>query len=167
MDPAVALPDRQENSEETILSSDSEISVINGTSYQFDSEDNIWLLNPEPVDYISILSDQLHGSEGPGLWLDLLPAGSLQSSGQATVGGFTTNKYAVNGAVAKHIITGSLWFDMESHALVQVELHVPAALLSVSDESASGELKITLEAQKADIPAMTVPAPLSSTQTAP
>jgi hypothetical protein len=41
---------------------------------------------------------------------------------------------------------------------VQVELHVPAALLRDPSKPQKGELKITLNAQKADVPPVSLPA---------
>ena len=108
-----------------------------------------------------VLSNLLHGPNGPGLWLDLLPAGSLQSAGRTTVGGFDADKYTVNGTVHGQKITGSLWY--ESHALVQVELHIPAALLDPTQPAVQGELKITLAAQKASVPPVILPTPPAGT----
>ncbi len=155
--PNMAHPDMPKDFKAQVLPLYFEIYVVDGTDYQLNSETQSWSANPEPTDYHKKLSEQLHGPEGPGLWLDILPDGSLQSAGEETVGGFATQKVNVKGTVGEQAITGSLWFDKESFALVQVELHVPAALLSAPEESASGELKITLEAQKADVPAITVP----------
>jgi hypothetical protein len=165
-----AIPDTSRTTgdvEIPALPPDFDIYVVDGIGYRFNNIDDAWTPDSEPVDYRARLTKRMYGMDGPGLWLNLLPQGSLQSAGEETVGGFTTEKVAVNGLVADQAITGNLWFDTESQALVQVELHVPAALLSVSEEPVQGELKITLQAQKADIPAMSVPAPLSSTQTAP
>jgi hypothetical protein len=153
----IAPPDVTQNLEVPALPHDFEVYVVDGTDYQLNSEDNRWSAGPEPIDYWMKLSEQLHGPEGPGLWLDTLPKGSLQSAGEETVGGFTTQKADVNGAVAGQTITGSLWFDEESQALIQVELHIPAELLNAAGEPAQGELKIMLKAQKADIPAINVP----------
>jgi hypothetical protein len=116
-------------------------------------------------DYLQELSSLLHGPNGPGLWLDLLPAGSLTTAGQESVGGFAAEKYTVNGSVNDQTITGSLWY--EAHALVQVELHIPAALLEPDRSDAQGELKITLEVQKADVPPVTLPAPPAGEATSP
>lgn len=124
---------------------------------QFDAQENTWFAASKPTDYWAKLSEELHGMDGPGLWLDLLPSGSLQSAGQETVGGFTAQKVNGKRIVDDQTITGTLWFDVESHALVQVELHVPAALLSISEEPAQGDMLITLEAQKAEVPDITVP----------
>lgn len=155
--PNMEPPDMPEEFKPPTLPLDFEIYVIDEIDYQLNSEDNRWSANTEPTDYRNKLSEQLHGPAGPGLWLDLLPDGSLQSAGEESVGGFTTEKVTVNGLVADQTITGSLWFDTESYALVQVELHVPAALLSAGEEPVQGELKITLEAQKADVPPISVP----------
>ena len=54
-------------------------------------------------------------------------------------------------------ITGSLWVDPEAFTLIQAELHVPAALMAAPDETASGELKITMAVEKADVAAVQLP----------
>jgi hypothetical protein len=119
------------------------------------------MTTPVAEDYGVVLSNQLHGPDGPGLWLDLLPAGSLQPAGGESVGGFAADKYTVNGMVHGQKITGSLWYY--AHALVQVELHIPAGLLDPTKPAAQGELKITLETQKADVPPVTLPSPPAGT----
>jgi hypothetical protein len=63
----------------------------------------------------------------------------------------------VNGTVFDQSITGSLWY--ESHVLVRVELHIPAALLDPTKSAAQGERKIALEAQKASVPPVILPTP--------
>ena len=136
---------------------ESELYMVDGKAYQLDDQNPAWTTTPLATDYGMVLSNLLHGPNGPGLWLDLLPAGSLQSAGRATVGGFAADKYTLNGTVHGQKITGSLWY--ESHALVQVELHIPAALLDPTQPAAQGELKITLAAQKASVPPVILPTP--------
>ena len=138
-----------------------ELYVVDAKTYQPDDQNPAWMTTPVAEDYVVVLSNQLHGPNGPGLWLDLLPAGSLQSAGRETVGGFVADKYTVNGTVHGQKITGSLWY--ESHTLVQVELHIPAALLDLTKPAAQGELKITLEAQKASVPPVILPTPPAGT----
>jgi hypothetical protein len=112
---------------------------------------------PMAKDYEKKLSALLHGPNGPGLWLDLLPADSLKSAGRETVGGFEADKYVVDGMVHGQKITGNLWYA--SHVLVQVELHIPAALLDPTRPAAEGERKITLNAQMTNIPPVILPTP--------
>jgi hypothetical protein len=140
---------------------DSELYVVDGKTYQPDAQNPAWMTTPVAEDYGVVLSNQLHGPDGPGLWLDLLPAGSLQPAGGESVGGFAADKYTVNGMVHGQKITGSLWYY--AHALVQVELHIPAGLLDPTKPAAQGELKITLETQKADVPPVTLPSPPAGT----
>ena len=143
------------------LPEESELYVVDGKYYQLDDQNPAWTTTPLAQDYGVVLSNLLHGPNGPGLWLDLLPAGSLQSAGRTTVGGFDADKYTVNGTVHGQKITGSLWY--ESHALVQVELHIPAALLDPTQPAVQGELKITLAAQKASVPPVILPTPPAGT----
>jgi hypothetical protein len=74
------------------------------------------------------------------------------------VGGFTADKYTVSGVVSEQTISGALWYDPASHALVKAELHVPAALNSNPEAPESGEFVITLNAEKAEIAPITLPA---------
>jgi len=147
------------NSGPTQMKQDYEWYVVDGKAYEPDDQNPAWMTTPLDEDYGQELSDLLHGQDGPGLWLDILPDGSLHSAGQETVGGFATNKYSVNGVVNNQTITGSLWYESQGHALVKVALTIPAALLlSINTQPAQGELKITLEAQKADVPLVKLPA---------
>jgi hypothetical protein len=137
------------------LPEESELYVVDGKVYQPSNQSPAWMTEPVAEDYGKELSGLLHGPNGPGIWLDILPAGSLKPAGQETVGGFQADKYIVNGIVHNQIISGSLWY--ESHTLVQVELHIPAALFAADPSTASGELKITLDAQKKDMPPVILP----------
>lgn len=155
-------PDMAEKSSTTSKNpEDSELYVVDGKAYQPDDQNPAWMTTPVAENYGVVLSHQLHGPNGPGLWLDLLPAGSLQPAGGETVGGFAADKYTVNGTVHGQKITGSLWYA--AHVLLQVELHIPAALLDPTKPAAQGELKITLQTQKADVNPVTLPAPPAGT----
>lgn len=156
--PIPVLPDLPEKLNPDLkLPEEIELYVVDGKAYQPDDQNPAWATAPLADDYGKELSNLLHGPNGPGLWLSLLPAGSLTSAGQESVGGFAADKYTVNGSVNDQTITGNLWY--ESHALVQVELHIPAALLEPDKPGAQGELKITLEVQKADVELVTLPTP--------
>jgi hypothetical protein len=160
----VALPaDLPEKfSATSLITEDYELYVVDGKTYQPDDRNPAWMTTPLAEDYVVALSHQLHGPNGPGLWLNILPAGSLQPAGGETVGGFAADKYTVNGTVHGQKITGALWYA--AHALVQVELHIPAGLLDPTQPAVQGELKITLETQKADIAPMTLPSPPAGTE---
>jgi hypothetical protein len=147
------------------LPEESELYVVDGKAYQPDDQNPAWLTEPVADDYEKELSGLLHGPDGPGLWLDLLPAGSLTPSGQESVGGFAADKYTINGSVHNQIITGSLWY--ESHALVRVELHIPAALFDLGKSATQGELAVTLEVQKAAVPPVVLPTPLAGATSRP
>lgn len=156
--PVLLPPDMPEKFSPTLkLPEDSELFVVGGKAYQPDEQNPSWMTTPVSEDYIVVLSNLLHGQNGPGFWLDILPDGSLQSAGHETVGGFEADKYIVNGTVHGQKITGSLWY--ESHTLVRVELHIPAALLDPNKPAVQGERKITLEAQKASVPPVVLPTP--------
>ncbi len=141
----------------------SEVFVVDGKAYQPDDQDPAWMTTPFDENYLQTLSQELHGMESPALWLSLLPAGSLQPSGKETVGGFEADKYNVNGMVDAQKISGSIWEEPQSDALVQAELTIPAALFSALDQPQAGEMTITLKAQKADVPPVTLPVPPAAT----
>ena len=140
------------------IKSDSELWVVAGKSYLPNNEDANWMNTPLDSSYLKTLSQELQGMDGPALWLNMLPDGSIQPAGKETVGGFAADKYTVNGKVDNQIISGTLWEEPQSDALVQAELHVPGALLSSPDQPQAGEMKIVLKAQKADVPAVNLPA---------
>jgi hypothetical protein len=135
-----------------------EMFVIGGKAYLPDAQDPNWRTTPFDENYPANLTLELHGIESPAMWLNLLPPGSIQSAGQATVGGFTADKYSVDGSVDGQKISGTLWEEPQADALVQAELHIPAALLSPPDQPLSGEMLITLKAQKKDVAPLVLPA---------
>jgi hypothetical protein len=153
MDPKI-LP---EGVDPTELPTSYEMYVVDGNAYEPSDLDPAWMTTPYGKDFGKTLSDQMHGMDGPALWLDILPEGSIRAAGNETVGGFAADKYAVNGTIDGQRITGTLWFEPQADALVQAELHVPATLLGDPSISQQGELKISLNAQKADIPTVTMP----------
>jgi len=135
----------------------SELYVLDGKAYQVDDQNPDWMTKPIDINYIQTLSQEIHGPDGPAMWLDLLPDGSIQAAGQETVGGFAANKYTVSGEINGQLVTGAIWIDPQADALVKAELAVPAALLSDPSQPQPGELNITLNAQKADIPMVSLP----------
>ncbi len=148
------------------LTTSSEMLLVNGKAYQPDDQNPAWMTTPVDQNYLQTLSKQLHGSDGPAFWLNLLPEGSIQPAGPDTAGGFSANKYTVSGQVDGQTITGAIWFEPQADALVQAELHIPAALLSDPSKSLPGELKIMLNAQKADVSLISLPgAPTGQTTT--
>jgi hypothetical protein len=140
------------------IKTDSELLVVGGNAYLLNDLDPHWMSTPIAENYPQTLTQELHGMDGPALWLNMLPDGSIQPAGQEIVGGFAAEKYIVNGKVDNQTISGNLWEETQSDALIQAELHIPAALLSEPNQPEPGELKIVLKAQKADVPAITLPA---------
>lgn len=135
-----------------------EIFVIGSKAYLPDAQDPKSRTTPFDENYPANLSLELHGLESPALWLNLLPPGSIQPAGQETVGGFAADKYRVDGKVDGQKISGTLWEEPQADALVQAELHIPAALLSPPNQPLSGEMLITLKAQKKDVAPVVLPA---------
>ncbi len=139
------------------LPSKVEVFVVDGKAYQLDEEDPGWMTTPFDENYLPALSQALHGLESPALWLNILPPGSIQPAGSENVGGFTADKYVVAGEVDGQKISGTIWEEPEQDALVQAELHIPAALLSAPDQPRTGEMKITLTTKKVDVAPVTLP----------
>lgn len=108
------------------------------------------------------LADQLrsllNGSGGPILWLKVLPKGSLAAQGEEPKGGFQAKKYAVQGRVEGSTITGTIWVDIATGALVAAELDVPGALLSIPSKPAKDPLQVRFQAEKAIVAPITAPA---------
>ena len=140
------------------IKTDSELLVVAGKAYLRSDLDPNWMSTPVDDNYPQSLAQELHGMDGPALWMNMLPDGSIQAGGKETVGGFAVDKYVVNGKVKNQVISGTLWEEPQSDALVQAELHVPGALMSPPDHPQPGELKIVIKAQKADVPTVALPA---------
>ena len=156
-----------ENYDIKSMPASSDVYVIDGKMYIPSKQDPNWMNNPIQQDFKQYLSTWLHGSEGPALWLEILPTGSITKAGNETVGGFAAVKYLVNGSVANQVISGTLWEDPQTDALVQADLHIPGPFLSTPDKPQSGELKISLTAQKINIPPISLPAGINQETSTP
>jgi len=129
--------------------------VIDGKAYEPDNFDLGWRTTPVDDDYVQTLSGILNGADGPGLWLDILTDDAFTTAGNENVGGFDTNKYNVNGQFNGQTISGTVWFEPKTDALIKAELTVPAALMNPSDQT--GIYKITLDTQQTAIETVTLP----------
>jgi hypothetical protein len=154
---ALEMTDMPKGFDPKALKSDSELLVVGGKAYLSNDQDPTWMSTPVEDNFPQTFAQELHGMESPALWLNMLPDSSIQPAGKDNVGGFLVDKYVVNGKVNNQVISGTLWEEPQSDALVQAELHVPGALLSPPDQPQPGELKIMLKAQKADVPPVTLP----------
>ncbi len=95
--------------------------------------------------------------DGPALWLNLLPEGSLIPTGARDVGGFAAECYAVQGEVAGGVISGEVCKEPQANALVLADLHIPAGLLDAPDAVAEGEMTIVLSAEQAEVERIELP----------
>lgn len=134
-----------------------EVYVLQGKAYVPDADAPDWKTTPLDENFLASFAQELHGMESLALWLDILPAGSLTPVGTEEVGGFQTNRYGVDGKISEKRIFGSLWKEAEHNALVQAEIHIPASLFSTADEPSSGEMLITLKAQRAKVEEISLP----------
>jgi hypothetical protein len=142
----------------------SEVLVVGGKAYQKNDElaaifdVDPWMTTPVDEDFISTLSTILHGANGVALWLDILPEGSLTAAGDDSVGGFAAHKYTVKGTVQEQEITGTLWYEPESGALIKADLVVPGALYNLGMENPTGQYTVKLETKKSNIAEVVLPA---------
>ncbi len=134
-----------------------EVYVIDEKAFMPSETNPDWRLNPIASKYSSSLSDQMHSLDGFVLWLDILPKGSLEYSGSESLGGFSANRFTINGLIIDQYVTGMLWYDNLTNALVKAELHVPANLDHTGGEPVDGEIFIQLDAERAEIPPVKLP----------
>jgi hypothetical protein len=133
---------------------ETELYVLDGKAYQPNDQDPAWKTTPVDEDFKANFSLELHGMESLASWLNLLPKGSVTADGSEEVGGFQTARFKVDGEISGERVFGTIWKDSQTSALIQAEIHVPAALLSTPDAPLSGEMLITLNVQKAEIQAI-------------
>lgn len=142
------FPDQQGS-----LPDGTELMVVQGQAYGLDQDGN-WV-QAEETGLEGQLESLLSGSNGPGLWIRVLPKGSLAAQGTEAIGGFQAKKYAVQADLEGAAITGSIWVDQDSQALVGAELVIPGGLVSSSDQPAEDPFKINFHVEQADVPAIT------------
>jgi hypothetical protein len=107
--------------------------------------------------FLTMLEDALLGAEGPGLWLNILSDDSLTPSGSEPYGGFSTTKYDVYGQVDEGSVSGTIWIDESSAALVRAELTISEGLFYPPGSGLSGDVQISLHVEQADVPVITLP----------
>ena len=134
-----------------------EIFVLDGKAYTPDDLNPNWKTVPVDDNFIPNFTIELHGMDGPALWLNLLPADSIFKEDIESVGGFDAQRYRVQGKIGGEEVSGVFWKTPQTNTLVQVELHIPAALTNLPDEPSSGKLVITLKTQKVAIADITLP----------
>jgi hypothetical protein len=131
-----------------------EIYVVDGEAYSRVGKEGPAESSPEQAGALRRL---LYNATGPGLWLALLPEGSLQAAGTDTTGGFTATKYTVNGSVEEGTIRGTIWLEEGTKTLVGADLAVSESLFYPPSSGRAGTVAIRLTVEKADVPAVVVP----------
>jgi hypothetical protein len=134
-----------------------EIFVLDGMAYTPDDLNPDWKTVPVDENFVPNFAIELHGMDGPALWLNLLPAGSIIKEDNESVGGFDAQRYRVQGKIGGEDVSGVFWKTLQTNALVQMELHIPAALFNLPDEPSTGKMIITLKAQKVAVDNITLP----------
>jgi hypothetical protein len=131
-----------------------EVFVVDGQAYSRVGKSGPAESSPEQAD---ALRGFLYDATGPGLWLALLPDGSLQAAGSETTGGFAATKYTVNGSVEEGTIAGTIWLEQGTETLVGADLAVSESLFYPPNTGRTGTVAIRLTVEKADVPAVVVP----------
>jgi hypothetical protein len=136
------------------LPGDFELFIVGGAAYT-----RIGGEGPAARDdsYLTLFADLLDGPEGPGLWLNILPAEDYTPAGTESYGGFTAAKYTVDGQLEKGAVSGTIWVDDQSGALVGADLVVSDGLFFPPGSDRSGDVRITLTGRRMDVPAVVLP----------
>jgi hypothetical protein len=131
-----------------------EIFVVDGKAYSRVGKEGPAESSPEQA---GALHSLLYNATGPGLWLELLPEGSLQAAGTETTGGFTAVKYTVSGSVEEGTIRGTIWLEQGTETLIGADLAISESLFYPPNSGRAGTVAIRLTVEKADVPAVVVP----------
>jgi hypothetical protein len=133
---------------------DFELFVVDGKAYT-----RIGMQTPATPDdaYLNLLANTLSGPDGPGLWLNLLPDESFMPQGPESYGGFTAAKFLVDGQATDWRLTGTIWVDEGSSALVGATLSIPGGLFYPPESGLAGEVSISLRVEPASIPPISIP----------
>jgi hypothetical protein len=136
------------------LPGDFELFIVDGSAYtRIGGEGEA----AQDNSYLTMLADTLNGPEGPGLWLNIVPEEDYTPAGTETYGGFTAAKYTVAGNLDKGVVSGTIWVDDQSSALVGAELTVSGGLFFPPGSDRSGDVRITLTVRQTTVPAITLP----------
>jgi hypothetical protein len=129
-----------------------EILVIDGHAYRQDGEESAWLPAPGLEDY---LERSLRGSEGPGLWMRLLAA-DRETRGTQAAGAYQAEQFHLAGLVDEAEVSGDIWLDAASGALVRADLEVPGHLYAYSGGGAHYPVVISMKVEPAEIEPVTL-----------
>jgi len=130
-----------------------EVYIVNGHAYTLTGGGEA---SEDPVS-ITMLEDALRGPEGPGLWLVLAGTRDLEPAAHEQMGGFNAIRYPMNAAFEEGTVTGTIWMDESSLALVRASLNISPLLFSDPASPANGDLSITLDVVRKDIPEIKLP----------
>jgi len=136
------------------LPGDFELFIVDGKAYSRIGGEGEAVQNDS---YLTMLVDALNGPEGPGLWLNIVPDQDYTPAGTEAHGGFTTAKYTVEGSLENGGVSGTIWVDSLSNALVGAELTVAEGLFFPPGSNGSGDVRITLTVRQITVPAITLP----------
>lgn len=126
-----------------------ELYVVSGEVYGPDESGA--LVKAESSGLASSLEGSLRGFFGPGMWLLALPKGSLTAGEAEARGGFQASVSDIQGNIEGATITGSIWVDQASGALIGADLQIPGDLLGLPGKPAPAPMTISLQVASADI----------------
>ncbi len=130
-----------------------EIYIVNGHAYTLTGGEEI----SEDAILLTVLEDALRGPQGPGLWLIWAGTKDLEPAAHEQAGGFSAIRYPMNAALEEGTITGTIWMDGVSLALVRADLKISPLLFSDPASPANGDLSIKLDVVREDIPQIKLP----------
>lgn len=107
---------------------------------------------------VDFLEDILSGPASPAMWLSFMEESSFSLLASEPKGGFTTDHYRIQGNLDQAIITGDLWMDADTNAMVDASMEVPGSLLLETDQSGNKPLRITFQVEKAEVKPIQLPA---------
>lgn len=129
--------------------------IIDGSAYYPDDQGEWVQYTGEDV--CAQLETLLRGPDGPGMWLDILPADSYSFTGDGALEGFDSKVYAVDGKISGGQVSGEITLQMHTFALLKANLVLPD---SIFHPEAPGSTPMTMNfiVEKKEVSPFTVDA---------
>lgn len=122
--------------------------IIDGSAYYPDDQGEWVQYTGEDV--CAQLETLLRGPDGPGLWLDLLPAESYSFKGDGALEGFESKVYAVDGTISGSQVSGEITLQKGTFALLQADFTLPDSIFH-PEEPASTPMTMSFTVEKKEI----------------
>lgn len=127
--------------------------IIDGSGY-YPNDSGEWV-QYSGADVAAQLEDLLRGADGPGLWLDMLPATSYTLKETGDFNGFESKKFQIAGEINGIKVSGAIILESKTLALLEADLTLPDELLHPESPS-STPTTIHLEVNKNDVSSFVV-----------